>query len=83
MHFVDPVLPMIPLPDATPQPTIVFDFSEVLTNAEVVLGAGVVAVITVMVGRSENAISPDVVDDVAGGLGWVSVMVVLEMTIIA
>jgi hypothetical protein len=69
----------MPLPEASPQPTIVFGFMELLseTEDEVEEVDDPVPVMTVSVGRSETAPLP-VVEVVR--MGGVRVIVVLEMT---
>ena len=69
---------MIPLPDASPQPTIVFDL-KVVVGTEPETDAVVDPVITVNVGRSETPALPLVDALVLDGL---RVIVVLDMTMI-
>ena len=72
---------MTPLPEASPQPTIVFDTIDVLieTEDEVVNAGEPVPVITVNVDKAEDVPIP--VDELLVA-ELVSVIVVLEMTMI-
>ncbi len=68
-------LPAIPLPDAVPQPSMVFDTTVVMwepNDEDVVVSVGVAVMIV--------SVAPRVVEPVP--LGLVNVIVVLEMTII-
>ena len=69
---------MIPLPEASPQPTIVFDFVVVM-GTEPEMYAVVDPVITVNVGRSETPTLP-LVDAIV--LDCLRVIVVLDITMI-